>query len=116
MAPGLKGWSTDFEGVIAVDFEAHVIRLLETSPSGPRHLFVPSVTWLADGTLLATCRWDATGSEEGDDTNEQTLLWSDDDGATWSGGDRAIITLADGTSFDRASAITHSLVFEDGSG
>jgi hypothetical protein len=112
----VRGWSTHFDGATSADFATPPIRLLETSPSGPRHLFVPSITRLGDGTLLATCRWDASGSEEGDDTNEQTLLWSTDGGTTWAGGDRAIVTVADGSGFGRRSSITHSLVFEDGSG
>jgi hypothetical protein len=115
-ALALTGWSTDFAETTSGDFEAPVIRLVETSVAGPRHVFVPSVTRLRDGTLLATCRWDATGSAEGDDTNEQALLWSDDDGVTWSGGDEAIVTIADRTGFDVPSSITHSLVFEDAAG
>lgn len=112
----MSGRRTDFADLDATDFEAPAVRMVETSPAGPRHVFVPSVTRLRDGTLLATCRFDAVGCAEGDDTNEQALLCSDDGGLTWSGGDRPIVTLARGTSFSRPSAITHSLVFADDAG
>lgn len=72
----------------------------------------------SSGLLLVTCRWDERGEAEGDASNEQALYVSADDGVTWrmANGGRPIVTLADGTSFDRVSAITHSFAFEDSEG
>lgn len=113
----MKEWSTDFSSESAADFEPVVTRIVAASPEGAvKHVFVPSVTRLRDGLLLATCRWDVVGAAEGDATNEQALFWSGDEGSSWETSGTAIVTLVRGTGFDSPSAITHSFVFEDAGG
>lgn len=107
---------TNFATETARDFEAKATRVVTASPEGPvKHTFIPTLMEHPSGHLLLTCRWDAQGGLEGDDTNEQALYFSSDAGNTWTMANygRPIVTIADGTPHERRSALTHSFLFHD---
>lgn len=97
-------------------------RSVTVATAGPllsvKHLFIPCLFIHSSGHYLIVCRWDGEGSEEGDATNEQALYFSLDQGTSWvmANDGHALITLAQGTSFDQPSSITGAWLFEDRAG
>ncbi len=107
---------TNFATESTLDFEAKATRVVTASPDGPvKHTFIPTLLEHPSGHLLLTCRWDAEGGLEGDDTNEQALYFSSDAGDTWTMANHGlpIVTIANGTPHERRSALTHSFLFHD---
>ena len=107
---------TNFATESPRDFEARPTRVVTASPHGPvKHTFIPTLLEHPSGHLLLTCRWDAHGGLEGDDTNEQALYFSSDAGNTWTMANHGlpVVTIANGTPHERPSSLTHSFLFHD---
>lgn len=115
----MKGFETGFEAEWRNGFFCETVKVVEAGAGRAcRHAFAPSVRRHSGGQLLLTCRWDASGSAEGDASNEQALFFSRDDGAGWTMANdgKPILTWENGSGFAQRSAITHSFVFEDNGG
>lgn len=131
---------TNFETETLSDFFAELVRVNTANPSSRnKHQQAACIHRHSSGQLLISCRWDETAksqqpspgakfhnsfgehlelSAEGDDSNEQALYFSLNDGKTWTMANdgEPVITLRNGTSFDRPSSVTHSFIFENEEG
>ena len=113
------GYETDFAQVTDADLLPSTVCVTRAAAGTRlRHQQVASLLRHTSGQLLLACRWDATGFEEGDASNEQALYFSRDGGRSWvmANGGEPIVTLAQGSGFATSSAITHAFAYQTDDG